>query len=136
AVAALRGHPYVFSELKKVQGTVEKQRFLPTDINYSVIQVDNCSVKQLDIIFQVLSLQVSPVLSSTFEFRQLEKTDPKEAAGVSGKNQYFRIIPRAGYDKTERFFGGGSIEMQLSASPIPLDSFSLEGDGSSSLHSI
>src|SRR5581483_7917660 len=136
AVAALRGQPYNSAELKKVREVVEKRRFLATDINYSIIAVDKCSDRQLDVTFHVFSVQISPVLSSTFEFRQLEKAAPQDAVGSSKTGQYFRVVPRAGYDQTEKFFGGGSIQAQWTSGTIPLNSFSVEGDGSSTMHSI
>jgi len=132
AVAALRGKPYNNAELRTLRDVIEKQRFLPAEINYSIIAVDNCSGKQLNVIFHIFSVQISPILSSTFEFRQLEKTAPQEAAGSSENGQYFRVVPRAGYDQTEKFFSGGNIEAQWPATVIPLDSFSVEGYGSSS----
>src|SRR5437016_1690836 len=136
AVAGLQNQPYNSAEVEKVLGIVERVRFLDTNITYSAIVVDNCSGKELDIIFRVFSVQISPALSSTFEFRQKEKTDPQEAAGISANKQALRLTPRVGYDRTERLFGGGSVETRWKAAGIPLNSLFVEGLGSSSMHSV
>jgi hypothetical protein len=136
AVAALRGRPYHFEELKQTQQLIEKQRFLPADINLSAIEVENCSEKQLDVVFHVFSVQISPVLSSTFEFRELEETDPQKAAGSSLSGHYLAITPRMGYDETDRFFGGAEIQTEWPPRAVPLDSFSFDGYGSPAMHSV
>src|SRR5437016_8944284 len=94
AVAGLQNQPYNNTELEKILAIVEQQRFLDANITYSAIAVDNCSGQELDVIFQIFSVQISPALSSTFEFRQKEKTDPQNAAGISTNNQALRSAPR------------------------------------------
>jgi hypothetical protein len=132
AVSALKGTPFKYAEVERVRNIIEHERFLPTDINYSVTSLTSCFDRQLDVIFQIFSVQISPVLSSTFEFRKREKTDPKEAAGISPGDQYFRLIPRGGYDHTDKFFAGGIVEARWGANPIPLNAFELQGYGSQS----
>jgi hypothetical protein len=133
AVAALIGTPFKYAELERVRHVIEDERFLPTDISYSVVSVDSCSDHQLNVIFQVFSAQISPVLSSTFEFHKQERADPKDAAGMSRSDQYVRLVPRGGYDHTDKFFAGGTIEARWGANPIPINAFELEGYGSQSL---
>ena len=88
AVAGLQNQPYDSAEVEKVLGIVERVRFLDTNITYSAIVVDNCSGKELDIIFRVFSVQISPALSSTFEFRQFQHNTAEN---------YF-LITQAGHD--------------------------------------
>jgi len=134
--ASLRGRPYKSAEVRQARNEIEKQRFLPAEINVSLTGIANCSDKQLDVIFHIFSVQISPVLSSTFEFRQLENTDPQKAGGSSLSGRYLRITPRAGYDQTDKLFGGAAIESEWPQAAIPVDSFSFDGVASSAMHSL
>jgi hypothetical protein len=133
AVANLKGQPYNYEKLQKIRELIVQERFLPTDISYSVVSLNSCSDQQLDVVFRILSVQISPVLSSTFEFRQREKTEPKDTAGMSKNDEYFRLIPAGGYDHTDRFFAGGTVEARWNAGRLPVNSFYIEGYGSPSL---
>lgn len=133
AVAALKGTPFKYGEIERVRHVIQDELFLPTDINYLVVSLNSCSDHQLNVIFQLFSVQVSPVLSSTFEFHKRERADPKDAAGLSRSDQYFRLVPRGGYDHTDKFFAGGAMEARWGANPTPINAFELEGYGSQSL---
>ena len=138
AVAALKGQPYKNATIKRVQGIITAERFLPTDINYAVVALENCmdTDKQLTVVFQIFSVQVSPVLSSTFEFRQEEKEVPGQAVGVTKESRYWSTAPKIGYNNTEKFFAGGAFQAHLAPSRFPIRSLIIDGYGSSAAHSI
>ena len=132
ATQGLNGKTYNTLEVNNVFKVVENKRLLTnSEISYSTIELENCSDKQVDVVFKVFSVQISPLFSSTFEFRQSEKNNPQEAAGVANKRNV-KFVPVAGYDPTNKFFGGGSAEAKWEATGMPFDSLSLAAlEGSS-----
>src|SRR5215471_6147492 len=138
AAAALKGQPYNNAAIRRVQDIITAERFLPTDINYAVASVENCMDidKQLTVVFRIFSVQVSPVLSSTFEFRQQEKEVPGQAIGVTKESRYWSIAPKIGYNNTEKLFAGGTFQAHLAPTRFPIRSLIVDGYGSSSAHSI
>jgi hypothetical protein len=143
AVAALAGTPYSSAALDKAQEVIESDRFLPADsssyatFNYFDAGIENCdpAAKELDVVFRVFSARVSPVLSTTFEFREKEQSNGPEARG-SDEIAPFRLMPLAGYNRSERLFAGGRAEGRWTAGRFPLERAILEGYGSTSAHSV
>ncbi|HEY6969197.1 MAG TPA: hypothetical protein VJA94_08335 [Candidatus Angelobacter sp.] len=138
AATALKGQAYKNAAIRRVQDIITAERFLPTDINYAVASVENCMEKdkQLSVVFRIFSVQVSPVLSSTFEFRQDEKEVPGQAVGVTKESRYWSTAPKIGYNHTEKLFAGGTFQAYLAPTRFPIRSVMVDGYGSSSAHSI
>ncbi len=133
AVAALKGKPYDKTELDTVLKLVEGESGQSSSLLVSTISVDNCSAGELDVTFQVFSTQISPVLSTTFEYRQLEKADPEAAAGVPRGNRHVKVTPLIGYNQTDKLYAGGTVEGRWGEGGV-FDSVSLTGHGSTSSH--
>jgi hypothetical protein len=126
AVERLKGRRYDFKEIDAAFKLVENERISDADFSYSSIGLENCSAadRQLDVVFKIFAVRISPLLSSTFEFHQSEKEKPAEAAGVSTSKR-FRFIPNGGYDETNKGFGGGKVAMKLGSGAV--ENFSLAG---------
>jgi len=72
-VADLAGRPYQNREVRKRADELEAVNFLsdvieqPIRISLVMTSVENCSSGQLDLLYTVLTTQLAPVLSRTFE---------------------------------------------------------------------
>jgi hypothetical protein len=141
-VSHLQNAPYKNDEVKKAEDDVSNLGFLPDApdqrviIDLMVTSVENCSGKQLDLSFWMLSSQISPVLSGTFESVTQEKTSPQTSAGADAINNKLRIYPAAGYNRTDRFYAGGSAQYNMTTGGFPLGQLQIEGIGSTSMHNI
>lgn len=141
-VSHLQGAPYKNDEVQKAQDDVSKLGFLPDApdqrviIDLMVTSVENCSGKELDLNFWMLSSQIAPVLSGTFESGAQDKTSPQTSAGANATNNKLKIYPAAGYNRTDRLFAGGSAEYNMTTGRFPLGQLRVEGIGSTSMHNI
>lgn len=141
-VAHLQGAPYKNDEVKKAEDTVSNIAILPTPpdlrvaIDLMVTSVENCSGKQLDLNFWMLSSQIAPVLSGTFESGKQEKSSPQTSVGADAKTNKLKIFPMAGYNRTDRVFAGGSAQYDMVTSRFPFGTFRIDGLGSTSMHNI
>jgi hypothetical protein len=141
-VSHLQGTPYKNDEVKKAEDTVSNTAFLPTPpdlrvaIDLMVTSVENCSGKQLDLNFWMLSSQIAPVLSGTFESGTQEKSSPQTSAGADAKTNKLKIFPTAGYNRTDRLYAGGSAQYDMVTNRFPFGTFRIDGLGSTSLHNI
>jgi hypothetical protein len=132
AAQSLKGKPYNTGQVDTVFKIVESKRLLDSELSYSAIELENCADNQLDVVYKMFSVRISPLFSSTFEFRQKEKNDPAEASGVADKTNV-KFVPEAGYDATNKLFGGGTGEVKWRGRGIPFDALSLTGLGGSTL---
>src|SRR5262249_36337410 len=104
AVADLKGAPFKYSEVKKAQNDVSGIVFLPDApdqriiVDLMVTSVGNCSGKQLDLDFWMLTSQIAPALSGTIEAIKQEKTSPQTSAGADAIQKKLRVFPAAGYN--------------------------------------
>ncbi len=141
-VSGLAGRPYRTADVLRMAQELEDSNFLPDmverRVRFSLVvtSVENCSGRELDLVYTVFSSQIAPVLSGTFESRKAEKAEPQRAAGADEITGRLRISPSAGYDRSERLFGGGRLEYRLSGGPnfASFDSLEVEGLGSTSMH--
>ena len=144
-VSSLAGRPYRTVDVQRTARELEGANFLPeagdqrVRVSLVVTSVENCSGGKLDLVYSVLSSQIAPVLSGTFESWKAERTVPERVAGADQVTGRLRISPAGGYERSERLFGGGRMEYRLSGAgsgPAPLDSLELEGLGSTSMHEL
>jgi hypothetical protein len=132
AVRALKGKAYKKADIDEAEKIVREYRAGSAELQVLFVEVSNCVRKELDLTFKVFAVQISPVISNTFEFRQKEKSDPETAAGI--KTTRYTLTPLAGYDQTDKLFAGGTLEVHRSGNSQLVDSMSLTGYGSSSTH--
>lgn len=133
AVAGLIGKKYNSTEVNGVMKTVEKYRFLSTNFQYSMVDVRNCGGGQLDLVFFVLSLQLSPDVTLGYEARKNQNDDPEAAFANVEKRRSFQVSPQLGYNATDGVFAGGTVQMAFRHAGVPFDQFAIQGYGSSSL---
>jgi hypothetical protein len=142
-VADLAGQPYQNREIRKRADELERINFLPgaielpVRVSLVVASVENCSDRELDLVYSVLTSQIAPVLSRTFESYQAEKFTPERTAGIDAKKNPWRFSPSVAYDFSEQFSGGSRLEYRAanpSKSFLPFDSLIIDGRGSAKMH--
>jgi len=133
AVNALQGKRYSPAEVKRITSIVEQDRFFPVNFLYSTTEVKNCSGGQLDLVFFVFSMQVSPDIHLSYESREQQNDDPAKELISSDQRRKPQIHPQIGYDATDGFFAGGDAEIFFRDNRVSLDKFAVQGYGSSSL---
>lgn len=141
AVEALKGAPFTNSAVNKAKDDVFTKGFLPDPPDQRVIidllitSVENCSGKQLDLHFWMLSSQIAPARSGTLESAMQEETKPQSSVGANAVKKRLQVFPAAGYNRTDRLFAGGSAEYVNSGS-FPLGKLEIDGAASSSMHQL
>ena len=105
AIAGLKGKPLNTADVNKVFKLVVDRRLAESVFSYSTIEFENCSDNQVDVIFKLFSVQISPLSTSTFEFRELQNNEPEVSANIEDVRK-FRIVPTAGYDEPKKLFAG------------------------------
>ena len=95
--------------------------------------VNHCSEGQLEVDYEVLTTQFLPDRSSA-EANKSDFERPEKAANVT-RPKKFELLPKAGYNATDRFFGGGSLRMRTPSRPASLDSFTFDGAASNTYQS-
>jgi hypothetical protein len=141
-VSHLQGAPYKNGDVKKAEDTVSNIVFLPAPpdlrvaVDLMVTSVEKCSGKQLDLTFWILSSQITPVLSGTLESGTKEKSSPQTSSGADAKTNKLKIFPAAGYNRTDRFYAGGSAQYDMVTGRFPFGKFRIDGLGSTSMHNI
>jgi hypothetical protein len=98
-----------------------------------VVTVNHCTEGHLDVEYEVLTTQFLPD-RSTAEAHKSDLERPEKAANVT-RPKTFELVPKAGYNATDRFFGGGSLRVRTKGRPASLDSFNLEGAASNTYQS-
>jgi len=125
---------------------IEDQNFLPdtsetrVKLRVLVVRVANCTNKSVDVIYGVYSTQLMPVLSAAPESRVEERKEPEQSAGLVNVNvpdsRPVRFMPHFAYDATDKFSGGGRFEFTRKSGGRFFTSASVEGEGSSDMHTI
>jgi hypothetical protein len=139
-VSFLNGHPYSLAAVRKGVDALDKLVFLgesneASAVMVTVVAVENCKARQLDLVYQIYSTRISPILTTTLESRSHEKEAPQEQAGVT-QPPALRFQPLAGYNRSDDLFGGARIEAHAPPSThLPFHSLVIEGWGSTSAHS-
>lgn len=120
--ALVDGKPFLYSTARdQAREIIERENFLPdtsdvrVKIRLELLSVENCSDRQLDVVYRVYSTQIMPVLSSLPEARTIERESPQEAAGMTRVDVPSRspihLSPLAGYDSTNKLSGGARLEI-------------------------
>ena len=142
-VADLAGRPYQNREVRKRADELEAVNFLPDVIEQPIrislvmTSVENCSSGQLDLLYTVLTTQLAPVLSRTFESYQLEKFAPERTAGIDAEINRWRFSPSIAYDRSEQLSGGARLEYRSGnplANYLPFGSLMIDGRASARMH--
>jgi hypothetical protein len=123
AVAALEGKPYDQSEVNEVWNIVEQYRLLPLDLQVSYVSVGECRQQELDLTFLVISFFLSPHITIP------NKEDPVSAAAPPPLP--FRVYPDVGYNATDNLYAGGTAIWSWNSNGIPVNTFRVQGFGSS-----
>src|SRR5215467_9640393 len=139
AVEPLKGAPFKNDAVTKAKNDVFDKGFLPDApdrrviIDLMITSVENCSGKQLDLHFWMLSSQIAPARSGTLESAKQEETTPQTSAGADAVKKRMQIFPAAGYNHTDRLFAGGRAQY-VNTHGFPLGKLEVEGAGSSTMH--
>ena len=142
-VADLGGRPYQNRKVRKRADELEAVNFLPDVIEQPIrislvmTSVENCSSGQLDLLYTVLTTQLAPVLSRTFESYQLEKFAPERTAGIDAEINRWRFSPSIAYDRSEQLSGGARLEYRSGnplANYLPFGSLMIDGRASARMH--
>ncbi|MFN2510134.1 MAG: hypothetical protein ABR568_01675 [Pyrinomonadaceae bacterium] len=146
--ALVDGKPFLYSTARdQAREIIERQNFLPdtsdvrVKIRLELLSVENCSNGMLDVVYRVYSTQIMPVLSSLPEARTIERESPQEAAGMTDVDVPSRspihLTPLAGYDSTNKLFGGGRLEITPKRLwKLPFNSLFVEARGSSEMGTV
>jgi hypothetical protein len=141
AVDHLKGAPFKNTDIAKAKDDVFKNGFLPDApdqrviIDLEITSVENCSGKQLDLNFWMLSSQIAPARSGTLEAAEQERNTPQTSAGADAVKNRLQLFPVAGYNRTDRLFAGGSAKY-VNSGRFPLGTLEVEGTGSTSMHQV
>ena len=145
AVSPLESRPFRYEDVAKARAEIEDRLILPEQqgprvrVSVAITAIENCDDHELDVVYTVFSSQISPLLSSTYESRQTEKGRPQAVAGSEDVRGQWQALPAAGYNASEHLFAGGRLAYHRREGPtaqLPLDSVTLEGRGSNSMHDL
>jgi hypothetical protein len=141
AVASLKDTAFTNETIDKAKKDVFDKGFLPDApdqrviIDLMITSVENCSGKQLDLVFWMLSSQIAAARSGTLEAVEQEKSTPQTSAGADAVKKKLQVFPAVGYNHTDRLFAGGSAQY-VNAGRFPLGKLAIDGAASSSMHQV
>ena len=140
-VAALQGKRFAYAEVQHWRDVLaEINDAAPSEqrvrVSAVITAVENCADGFVDVVYYDFSSQIAPVLGSTIESRRAGVAAPETVAGGERTPKRFRLAPSAGYDRAEGLFGGGRFDYHpgAEADGLPLDSFTVSGEGSPFMH--
>lgn len=137
-VASLRTQPFQKAAVSKAADAIDNSVFLPdaggarVRFLYLRTSLQNCSAGQVDVVYEAVAAQAGAAILGLFESRQQERETPQKAGGAV-KPARFSFAPTAGYNRSDRLFGGGRIESHFSPQSW-LRSALVEGRASTSSH--
>ena len=145
--ALILDKPFLYRDVRDAAlKIIEEENFLPdaseprVKIRVEFVSLQNCSNQSVDVTYRIYSSQIMPVLSGAPERRAEESRNPEDSAGLENvdapESKPIRLIPVAGYDSTQKLFGGGRLEVRKKQPSGFLNSGSFEGLGSSQMHMI
>ena len=108
-------------------------------IQIDKVEAVNCSGKTLNLVYHVYTSQVLPGSGGTPEQRVEARQTPQNTAGIatgsSGAIPGLRLVPRFGFDSTDKLYSGGQLILPLCAvCKVPVQ-FMAEGSGSQTMQS-
>ncbi len=124
---------FVFvSDAVKADGALGQDS--PIKLVVTTGSIENCqesgSGSTLDIVYRVFSTDPIPAIQASPEQRQSAAERPATTAGEQTTVPNYKVVPRFGYDRTRRGFGGMDVSLRI---PVAhLDEFHLSAEGSSS----
>lgn len=107
----------------------------------SVVRLENCTAdKNVDVVYQIYSSRVLPVLNAAPEARITERQTPQVTAGMTGDNipgiHPLKFMPMAAFDQTDDLAVGGRLEFKPARlANAFIKSFEVDGLRSSEMHS-
>jgi hypothetical protein len=134
AIEKLKGQPLNTAQVSAVFKLITERRLPNTLFSFADVKFDNCSDDQVDVVFRLFYVLISPLATSTLEFRQWQNSDPLESSNVEDKRK-FSIVPIVGYDEPKKLYAGATLLGRFGNSAGPIDSVSFEGLGPTSLRS-
>ena len=123
---------------------IENARFAPdSDKGFSVrielVSVQNCdpSARTLDVIYRIYSTDPPKFLGGATESQDTAEKSPQTTTGLAQAGSPYHFTPTGGYNRSDGAFGGGRIQITPNLGAFHLfDTFSAEGQGSYSMHSL
>jgi hypothetical protein len=123
---------------------IEAAQFVPHSgkgfvVRIELVSVQNCdpSAKTLDLIYRIYSTNPPKFLGGATESQATAEKSPQTTTGLTQTGNPFHFIPTGGYDRSDGLFGGGRIEIAPRLGAFHLfDTFTAEGQGSYSMHSL
>jgi hypothetical protein len=138
----LDGQPFTYQlAIHDALGLIEKQRFLPesaTGFRATVIFAAAANCRQnpntLDLKYQIYSTVPSKILTGTPESQDQAMKSPQDTAGLTQGGSALHFMPAGGFNGSERWYGGGHLEIARRVEGFPLfNSLVAEGRGSSTM---
>lgn len=101
----------------------------------TTMSLENCQEgpdgpNTVDIVYRIFSTDPIPAIQALPEERQQAVDAPATTAGRQTSVPNYELVPRFGYDRTRRGYGGGALKLRMPNKL--LDSVVLSGQGSSS----
>lgn len=123
---------------------IENARFAPDSgngfvVNVEFVSVQNCdpNSKTLDLIYRIYSTNPPKVLGGATESQTTAEKSPQTTTGLVQAGNPFHFVPTGGYNASYHGFGGGRIQITPKLGGFRfLDTFTIEGQGSSSMRSL
>jgi hypothetical protein len=122
---------------------IENARFAPDSegrfaLRVELVSVQNCDpkAKTLDLIYRIYSTDPPKVLGGATESQTTAEKSPQITTGLTKNGNPYNLTPSGGYNRSYDIFGGGRVQITpiLRGSHL-FDTFTAEGEGSSSMHS-
>ena len=143
--ALLNGRPFTYQlAIHDALALIEQQRFLPdsaTGFRATVIfaAVTNCrqNPNTLDLKYQIYSTVPAKILSGTPESQAQAMQSPQDTAGLTQGGSAVHFTPAGGFNGSERWYGGGRLEVTRRVEGFPLfNSLVAEGRGSATVREV
>ncbi len=137
------GGPFVSSDydasFSLVERAVQADSALGRDSQVKLVvttmSLENClegaeGPNTVDVVYRIFSTDPIPAIEALPEARQQAVEAPATTAGRQTAISNYELIPRLGYDRTRRGYGGGALKVRMPGRLM--DSFAVSGQGSSS----
>ena len=141
--AKLNGQPFTYKlAVADALSLIEGARFMPDSgksfmIRIELVSVQNCdpAAKTLELIYRIYSTDPPKILGGAPESQITAEKSPQTTTGLAQAGNPFHFTPTGGYNRSYRGFGGGRVEITKLNGLHLFDTFTAEGQGSSSLRS-
>ena len=143
--AKLNNQPFIYGLVETdALSLIEEARFVPDSgrgfvIRIELVSVQNCdpNTKTLDLIYRIYSTNPPKVLGGATESQVTAEKSPQTTTGLTQAGSPLHLTPTGGYDRSYNVFGGGRVQFTPKfGHSLFFDTFTAEGQGSSSLRSL